>query len=351
VTGMPERVLELIRGAAAGAEEAGRLPDQVVAVLADCGRLRIAVPAEFGGDPCSLPEVVEHLAELAEADASTAWVVMVWMQARIVAARLPEQRFVDLFASGPDVLLGATAAGRGQASAVPGGFEVSGSWGFVSGGSHMRAVLVHCALQPAQGTPRQIGVLLDRDAVTVDELWKVLGLRATSSNGVHADRVRVSSADVYELDGPPNEKATLHSHLPIRPSFALHMGAIALGNAAASLRDWTGPLGQPVADPGAVSADAQLRSILDALQEDLRVCAREIWQAVVRGGQIDADASGRMAAAGARAVHTAADVVAAVYRASGTKVIFDGSPVQRRLRDALTMTQHANVAQGPLIAR
>jgi alkylation response protein AidB-like acyl-CoA dehydrogenase len=342
-----DTVLDQVHATAGEAEAAGRLPARLIDVLADGGYLRMAVPAEFGGAPCSLPELLRRLTALAEADPSTAWVVMVWTQAQIVAARLGEHWFARLFADGPDVILAASAAGGGTATPVDGAFEVSGEWPFASGSSHASGVLVHCDLVSANPV-RQIGVLLDRASLTADDSWRVLGLRATASNGVRADRVLVPVSHVYELDAPPCAAATLHSHLPFRPSFALHMGAIAVGNASAALRCSGRLPGGTDAPPAGGADDRGLGASCLAVEAQwlaLDTCARQVWERVAGGEKIDEGIGRWMSAVGAHAVHTALNSTLAQYRSAGSAVIFDRHPLQRRLRDALTMSQHANVSQ------
>jgi indole-3-acetate monooxygenase len=332
-------VLEAVRAAGAQAEQCRRLPDTVLSLLREEGLLRLAVPAALGGDPCPLPELLRYLMLLAAADSSTAWLVMVWTQAQIIAARLGEERYRLLLAESPDVILAATSAGNGTATPVHDGLEVTGHWRFTSGSSHATGILVHC--QPAPGPGGQIGVLLPARSVAIDDTWRTLGLRATASNGVHADRVRVGGADAYELDATACPSATEHSRLPIRPSFALHMGAIAVGNAWAALHGDSAP--DDLAIHKSSAAEAPLLST-QRLWQALQECARQAWDRVIDGGSVDDDLSRRMAELGARAVQASTDVTVGRYRNEGSSVIYDRDPLQRRLRDALTMSQHANVS-------
>lgn len=339
--------LDHVRSLADEAEKAGRLPDRLVEALAADGYLRMAAPTRFGGIPHSLPRLLQRLAAVAEADTSTAWVLMVWTQAQIIAARLDENRFAQLFTPDPDVIAAATAVGHGVAQQVRGGLEVSGKWRFASGISHARWVLVHCELAEAEPA-RTIGVLLDRACLAVDDTWHVLGLRATASNGLCADRVLVAMADSYELDAVPCAAATLHSHLPIRPSFALHIGAIALGSASAAISSANLRPGTS-RRPNAASMDDRAldatRLAVEAARRALYVCAGKVWDLIGSGGTIDEAAGTRMSAVGSQAVEASLDTTLAHYRAAGSAAIFDDHPLQRRLRDALTISQHANVSQ------
>ncbi|MGL5865268.1 MAG: hypothetical protein ACRCYX_05250 [Dermatophilaceae bacterium] len=335
-------LLDQVRALADEAEQSGSLPQPLVDHLAQEGYLRMAAPTPPAVATCPLPAMLQRLTDLAAADASTAWTIMAWAQAQIIASRLAELRYQQLFTTGPDVIMAASSAGTGCARPVGGALEVSGEWRFASGISHARWILVHCDLGSTDAT-HPIGVLLDRDCVVVDGTWQVLGLRATASHGLRASRVQVPMSDTYELDANPCQDATLHSQLPFRPSFALHMGAVGLGVALATIHE-AGPR------PDAPELGAA-RLTVEAAQCALKDCARNVWDQVDAGGvPINDETAHRMAAAGAHAAQVSVDATVACYRAGGSAVIFNDHPLQRRLRDALTISQHVNVSARNLAA-
>lgn len=79
-----EPILDVVRGLAPSlAERAGeierarRLPPDLVDELVAAGCFRMLVPRSHGGDQLDLPVHVQVIEELARADASVAWTVMI----------------------------------------------------------------------------------------------------------------------------------------------------------------------------------------------------------------------------------------------------------------------------------
>ncbi|MGC5014975.1 acyl-CoA dehydrogenase family protein [Streptosporangium sp. DT93] len=356
-----EAALERIAALAAEAEELRRLPDELVGLLRAHGYLRMTLPRRHGGEERDLPGLMADLRVLAGYDASVAWTVMVWAQSQITMARLPPEAFESVLAGGPDVIVSASSAGEGEIAAGAGGVHVRGRWGFASGVHHCRWILVHC--RPPGGDPR--GVLLPMGEVEIEETWRVLGLRATGSDTVRARGITVPGHHLYDLRGTPpalspgpprgtrrgtpSHAATPHSLLPVRPAFALHMGAVALGTAEGALRD----LLDHVRERGAAGERAEhrlglIRVRLDAAVAQLEAVAAVAWRLAAGGAPFPAGTAAAMAASAAHAVRTATEVTGTSFAHLGSRALFDSSVTQRRLRDVLTIAQHANVSADAL---
>ena len=69
------RIAPLIRASANEVEANRQLPRPVFEALADGGIFLMAVPRALGGREVTMPEYVQVMEELAQADASTAWAV------------------------------------------------------------------------------------------------------------------------------------------------------------------------------------------------------------------------------------------------------------------------------------
>jgi alkylation response protein AidB-like acyl-CoA dehydrogenase len=68
---------------------------------------------------------------------------------------------------------------------------------------------------------------------------------------------------------------------------------------------------------------------------------REVETAALRRGAPTMDERMRIRAAGTYAIRLATRVVDGLYELSGSTAIFEGNPFERRLRDAHTVSQHA----------
>jgi alkylation response protein AidB-like acyl-CoA dehydrogenase len=83
-------------------------------------------------------------------------------------------------------------------------------------------------------------------------------------------------------------------------------------------------------------ADAALRAARAALRHD----AAEAWAMALAGDEFDDEVRARIRSTATWVAETAADVVGTVYRAGGGTALYTDSPLQRRLRDINTLTQH-----------
>ena len=101
--------------------------------LARAGAFRILVPAAAGGLGASLPEWLEMMIALAQADASTGWVCA---HANICAGIIrasAEPRFNDEFFADTRACAAWSNLPRVKVKELDDGLRISGSWGFESG--------------------------------------------------------------------------------------------------------------------------------------------------------------------------------------------------------------------------
>ncbi|MGH9271316.1 MAG: acyl-CoA dehydrogenase family protein, partial [Ilumatobacteraceae bacterium] len=102
-------ILEAVRAAApviAGRgdeiERGRRLPPDLVGDLRDAGCFRMLVPTRLGGAAAPLDVHLQLLRELARADGSVAWTVMIGSLAPAILGLLPSATFDGLYADGAD---------------------------------------------------------------------------------------------------------------------------------------------------------------------------------------------------------------------------------------------------------
>src|ERR1700722_1701451 len=95
-----------------------RGPADLIKGLTDAGAFRIFTPRAYGGeelDPINAFRVIE---ELAKADGSTAWTVMIAADFGPVFALFPSETVDELYADGPDVFARGALAPKGVAVPV-----------------------------------------------------------------------------------------------------------------------------------------------------------------------------------------------------------------------------------------
>src|SRR5918995_7434868 len=123
----------VIETRAEGIEEGRRLPTDLVDALTDAGCFRMLVPRSHGGAELDLPAQMRVIEELARADGSVGWTVMIGGIGPVVLGKLPRSTFDAFYAAGPDVIVGGAFNPTGTATPVDGGFRATGRWSFASG--------------------------------------------------------------------------------------------------------------------------------------------------------------------------------------------------------------------------
>jgi 3-hydroxy-9,10-secoandrosta-1,3,5(10)-triene-9,17-dione monooxygenase len=183
--------------------EANRVvhPENIQA-LRDAGLLTINLPRRFGGPESNLRTFVEVTAELARGCASTAWVSSLHNGAAFLVALFddeaqqdvwgvnPQAQFCCVFSSNPTV----------TSKKVPGGWRVSGTWGFASGSLHADWALTSFPVVDEDGATIDQGLsLMPMENFTIKDTWFVAGMRGTGSNTLVAEDMFVPEHRVLSL--------------------------------------------------------------------------------------------------------------------------------------------------------
>jgi indole-3-acetate monooxygenase len=168
-------------------EEARRLPGEVVARLRQAGMFRLMMPQEWGGPEMRPAEQVEVIEELAKANASAAWCVMIGCDSGFFAGFLEDGAAREIYPR-LDMITAGSAIPSGRAERVAGGYRVTGQWSFGSGVTHADVVELACTLYEngapvakGQGTPVTCGFLTPAANVEVVDNWRTTGMRGTGS--------------------------------------------------------------------------------------------------------------------------------------------------------------------------
>jgi alkylation response protein AidB-like acyl-CoA dehydrogenase len=361
VSGTTAAVRDLAAGIAKRAEETERergVPADLLDSLVEAGCYRMLVPASRGGDALTLTEVLEVVETLAAADSSVGWLVGQGAIAQTILGYFPTATLDEVYADGPDVVVAGAVAPKGLASAEGDGWRVTGQWPFVSGCRladwvYLQSVETDAGTvaQTDDGLPRLRMGLVRADAVKVLDTWHVAGLRGTGSHDVRVNRVLCPAGwSVPFTDGAPTGPDAV-LRVSARDLGGLFIAACLLGVARAALQDVV-----ELANGGKRPAFAVRRLAESVLFHD-RVGEAEMTLRAARA-LLYAEAAGAEGAvsgvdrAGLRATSPAVaamsgTVVDAAYTLAGGSSVYDGAPLQRRMRDLRTATQHAAVGRDP----
>src|SRR5436190_13450573 len=107
----------LLSAASVEIEEKRRLTPAAVAALKASRLFRLCVPERYAGLEASPVDMVESVAELSRADASSGWCVAIGATSGLLGGYLPEADAREIFASDPESVAGGVFAPRGQAVA------------------------------------------------------------------------------------------------------------------------------------------------------------------------------------------------------------------------------------------
>ena len=346
--------------------EAGRrMPPDLLYDLIAAGLFRMLTPQSHGGMEIDFPTSMEILEAIAEADGAAGWTTMIGSETPQLLALLPRHRFDQLYANGPDLIIGGGFAPRGTAELRGGEYIVNGRWSFASGCQHCNWLIGNCVVtengQPRAGvipgTVETRAMLFPPSAVKIIDTWSSNGLRGTGSHDIAVENLRVTATDSLDIFfGRSAIPGPLYAaHLAY---FVLHIAAVGAGIAKRAVREIVAlaATSKKRLYAGASMAESQLfqyrvghaemtlRSVRALLAEE----SQKVWRNAVAGNAIIPNEQLRVLGTAAWAAHTAASIVDACYTAGGGTALYESSPLQRCSRDIHTLTQHAAVAEGSI---
>ncbi|NGO09385.1 flavin-dependent monooxygenase [Streptomyces sp. HC44] len=346
-----ERMLAVVAERRAEFEEKGHVPTDVIDEFKNAGIYRAGVPRRFGGDalpPAAFLRLVERISAV---DGSAGWVASFGSSAIYLAA-LPLETQAELYADGPDVAFAGGLFPVQPAERVEGGYRVSGRWKFASGckGADVLGVGIKAGEDRAG---RPLTAVLRPEQVEVAENWDVIGMRGTGSHDLVVDAAVVPEEWTFVRGGTPTVDEPLY-HYPTVPYAAQVLAVVGLGVARAALdhviaqggrAGYTGapkPAERATYRIAVGQAEAQLRSARAFFYET----TDEAWATVEAGDPATAEQASLLRLASAHLAKTSFDVTRAAYQLGGIAAVATGSPLERRLRDASVVPQHAFLQEG-----
>ena len=354
------RVREIAPALAAASAEIDaerRLPEPIIDALIERGLLRMLLPKSLGGAELPPAQYVPVIEELAKIDASAAWCVNQNSGCSMTAVHLKPEVAREIFGGKRGIL--AWGPGPGTAQAVPGGYRVTATWAFTSGGQLASWLGCHVPVLEADGEPRLNPdgtpvvrtMLFPKSATEFTDMWHTIGLRGTASNQYAAKDLFVPedySVDVLSRRTVPMGQQSLLYRFSNLQLYASGFAGVALGIGRATLEHFIElardkiPRGAQktmrnnnVTQSEVARAEARLSSARDWLLHSLE----DITEAAARRGHITIDERMRIRLASTFAIHTSLEVVDMLYQAAGATAIFNENPFERRFRDIHSVAQ------------
>ena len=337
-----------IRAAGDEIEAARQLPDSVVALLRGIGAFRLLQPRWLGGHDADPVTQILFIAELAKADASVGWAVMIGCDSGLLSRDLEPEVARKMFVDRDTAACGA-AFPPGTARRVEGGYLASGRWPYLSGVTHAEWVQFSCRLRDesdADGKPRFIRLVAHRDEVTIVDTWRTGGMRGTGSHDVEVSDLFIPD----ERSIAPRTSTRSVPGEPLRhPVWLLpkHLG-VPIGLAEAALEEMLELARGRVAVRGALSDDPLTQATLGETAARVAACkahalsaADAAWLEICETGDISDHNRAHLRLAITHVHKECLQAVSDLYAIAGSSALYtDRSSLDRRLRDMHAMNQH-----------
>ena len=344
-----------IEAAAVDIERTQRIPEPLLSQMHEARLCRMLLPRSVDGDEVEPWVYLRAIEEISRHDGSVGWNVFVANSAALIAPFLPPESMQAIFADTRAVVAWGPP-NASKATAVPGGYRVTGQWNFASGCRQATWMGAHCNVVESEGSLRRhasgkpiVRSLLFpvEQATLIDGSWEVIGMRGTMSGAYRLDDVFIPEAFSSTREDPTlrREPGRLYAY-PMQGIYAVGVAGVAMGIAGAMLdafkdlatRKSPRNLGR-LADNAVVQSNvAQMQARLDASRAYLVDTLSSIWSAD-DSWVIDIPERARVRLACAFAIQNAEAVADYAYKSAGVDAIFLGTAFERRFRDIHTLSQ------------
>jgi alkylation response protein AidB-like acyl-CoA dehydrogenase len=357
-------ITPLLRAAGPEIEALGQLTPAVVEALHASGLYRTLLPRQLNGYAAGLGIFAEVMATLAAADASTAWCLGQAVGCSLAAGYVDPPIAREIWGDDPRGVLAWGFQIEGRTKVVPGGYRVTGKWGFGSGGHHATWMGAHCnvelpdgsLLQDADGKLIERTMLLRQDQLNWSSNWDVVGLRGTGSDTYTLTEVFVP--DAYSVRRDVDEERRIDEpffRFTTTSAYSCGFSGVAMG-IARSMLDELRSLAQtkkpshtartlrdnPVMHHLVAENEAKLRSARAFVMESIR----DGEDCIRRTGELDMENKVLMRLATTTAIARAKEVAEFAYHEAGAAAIFASSPFERKIRDIHAVAQQVQARTG-----
>ncbi|CAM2919946.1 3-hydroxy-9,10-secoandrosta-1,3,5(10)-triene-9,17-dione monooxygenase oxygenase subunit [Skermania piniformis] len=353
-----EELLPTLRERAQEAEELRRIPDDSIKSLQETGFFKLIQPSRWGGYECDPVIFYDTVRRIASACGSTGWVASILGVHNWHLALFDEQAQHDVWGDDPETRISSSYAPMGRGDAIDGGYTVNGSWAWSSGCDHADWVFVGGPVIK-NGKPVDFGsFLIPRSDYRIDDVWNVVGLRATGSNTIVVEDVFVpryrflSMRTMAQLTSPGLDRntapvykmpwGTIHPTTISAPIVGMAYGAYDAHVEHQGRRIRAAYAGEKAKeDPFAKVRVAEAASDIDAAWRQLSGNVADEYGYLLRGEEVPFELRLRARRDQVRATGRAIASIDKLFESSGATALVNGTPLQRFWRDAHAGRVHA----------
>lgn len=336
-------------------DQLGHVPRDLVATMKKAGIFRSGTPRKFGGEALAPAAFLAMVERISKADGSAGWVAA-FGSANTYLAALPVETQRKIYASGPDQVYAGGLYPLQEAKAVPGGWEISGRWHFASGckGADWIGVGIKDSSSADDDAPKPaLMAVMPAAEIEIIDNWNVVGMQGTGS---HDTRLK-DKFIAHEWTCARGAAGLIDEPLYRYPALAYQAevhAAVNIGLARAALDIVTDMAAGAKIMPGALRlADRAYYKIKLGLSEAKWRSARmffydaceQAWEQIVAGNTVTEEIDMMLKLSATYAARVSMDVVNDAYQAAGMAAIQRTHRLQRIVRDAMVVTQHAALSE------
>ncbi|MEO6398129.1 MAG: acyl-CoA dehydrogenase family protein [Tepidiformaceae bacterium] len=346
-----------IRTYADEAEAGRRLPQPLVEAFIDARLFLMSVPREYGGEELDFIESMRVMEELAIADGSAAWNVMIGSGNGRAAASLPEETGAEIFGD-PRVVCAAALPIGGEGVKVDGGYILTGRWPYCSGCQQsswfMPGFLVKDGEHARRGPDGRIATLvgaLPKSDWRIEDNWNTTGMRGTGSHDIVIEGAFVPERRTYGLVSLPRIARPLYRMAPFS-TLGPGVGAVCLGIARHALDVYVElaqtkrhSVNNSLMREGAL-AQVRVSEAEVALQSGRAFfyeATGNIWAAAKEGRQVSIRERALLRMACVNAAQASVTAVDLVFGGAGSQAAQVSLPIERCWRDLHTAATHVTL--------
>lgn len=169
-------------------EQERRISPEIIEAVREIGIFRLLQPQRFGGLEYGFSDFVRLNLELGKGCGSTAWCVAIAIIHNWVVGLYPLEAQQEVW-DDPDALVCGSYAPNGTCETVPGGYRITGRWGFASNCDNSAWYVVGTVIPPAAdgAPPTPAWCLVPQADARIDDTWFSMGMGGTGSKTIAID--------------------------------------------------------------------------------------------------------------------------------------------------------------------
>jgi len=352
-----------LREQSAKIEADRRVPDELIAAIADAGLFKLAVPRRYGGYESGMRAMLDVSAALAEGDGSSSWIVTLVNVCNYMTSLFPVQAQDEVFGANPDARVTGVLSPTSSAVKVDGGWRVTGRWYYNSGSWHSHWAVLGVPLTDDAGEVVDQGlVLIPAADLEIEDTWQVAGMRGTASNCLVGEDVfvpahraiSVPAAIEGDFATEMKDEAMYRSAFVGVLTLVLVGPQLGLGRAALDYvvqRAGRKPISYTFYETQADSVGVQLRIAeaaqkIDTARLHAERAAADIDTHAAAGTYPDKVIRTRVRADTGYAVRNTLEAIGILLDVHGAGAFAEVNPLQRIWRDANVAGRHAVASPG-----